>query len=77
MFWSEKIYSFFEVDKDEYTPSYLGSLDFIHPDDREMVKNAQNYSDEPQNKLNSITFRLVMPDGRIKYIHEMAQTFYD
>ena len=74
--WSEGIFSIFEIDKKRFGASYEAFLDAIHPDDRESVSKA--YADSLENKTAyDITHRLLLSDGRIKYVHEKCNTFYD
>ncbi len=74
--WSDEIFRIFEVDPDKFGASYESFLDMIHPDDRDLVDRA--YISSLQNKTPyEIGHRLRFPDGRIKYVHEKAQTFSD
>ncbi|PIP10815.1 MAG: hypothetical protein CO085_06170, partial [Sulfurimonas sp. CG_4_9_14_0_8_um_filter_36_384] len=76
LFWSEEVYRIFEISHDEYEPSYDSFLNLIHPEDRVMLDKvfAQSLQDKT---AYSFTHRLLMPDKRIKYVHEKGQTFYD
>ena len=74
--WSDEIYRMFEIDPGEFGASYEAFLEAIHPDDREAVNFAYT------NSLNTrtpytIEHRLQFADGRIKYVHEQCETFYD
>ena len=74
--WSAEIFRIFEVDPNKFGASYEAFLDGIHPEDREMVNKA--YTDSLQNKTPySIVHRLLMKDGRIKYVREKCETYYD
>ncbi len=74
--WSDQIYQIFEADKKTFKASYEGFLDLIHPDDMEMVN--RNYKESlVSKKPYDITHRLLMKDGRIKYVHEICETHYD
>ncbi len=74
--WSDEIYRIFEIDKDKFGASYEAFLDAIHPDDREMVNTA--YTDSLENKQPyNIVHRLLMKNGRVKYVNERCETFYD
>ncbi len=76
LLWTDEIYRIFELDSNTFAESYEAFLDAIHPDDREMVH--QCYVDSVKNQTRySIEHRLQMPDGRIKYVHEQGETFYD
>ncbi len=74
--WSDEIYRIFEIDKTETKASYETFLNAIHPDDRERVNTA--FADSIKNKTSySIDHRLLMPDGRIKYVMERGETTYN
>ena len=74
--WSDEIYRIFEIDQASFGASYEAFLNAIHPDDREAVDRA--YVTSVQNRAPyEITHRLLMPDGRIKHVHERSRTYYD
>jgi PAS domain S-box-containing protein len=74
--WSEEIYNIFEITPEKFGASYEHFLNTVHPEDKAMVDNA--YSDSVKNKTQyDIVHRLLMSDGRIKFVHEKCRTFYD
>ncbi len=74
--WSDEIFRIFELDIDKFQPSYEAFLDRIHPGDRKQVNQA--YMDSLKNGVPyDLTHRLLMKDGRIKYIHEYCKTQFD
>jgi PAS domain S-box-containing protein len=74
--WSDEVYRIFELAPKTFNASLQGFLDAIHPDDRELVRQA--YADSIANRASySIEHRLRMPDGRIKYVQEHSRTYYD
>ncbi len=74
--WSDIIYEIFEIEKDEFGASYEAFFAVVHPEDREAVDAA--YKESVQNRTPySIDHRLLMADGRVKYVHERGETFYD
>ncbi|MBN2824902.1 MAG: PAS domain S-box protein, partial [Campylobacterales bacterium] len=74
--WSNEIYALFEIDKENFEPSYEFFLNAIHPDDREMVDKA--YSQSLNNKTPyEIEHRLLLGNGVIKYVREKGNTIYD
>ena len=76
LFWSVEIYRIFEIDDQKFGASYEAFLEVIHPADREMVNTA--YTDSVKNKTGyNIEHRLLFSDGRIKFVHEQCETFYD
>ncbi len=74
--WSNEIYTLFEKDPSKVKASYEVYLSLIHPKDRKSREIAFNYSLE--NFVPShLDHRLLFEDGRIKYVHEKFETFYN
>ena len=48
----------------------------MHPDDRELVDRVYSEAVE-QRRPYDLVHRLLMPDGRVKHVHERAETRYD
>ena len=74
--WSDEIFRIFEIDPKLFGATYEAFLNCIHPEDRERVNQAYT------NSLNTrqpyeIEHRLLMPDGRIKFVHERCETEFD
>lgn len=74
--WSDEIYTIFELDKERFNPTYEAFLNVIHPDERIKVANAYEQSLITKQKYE-ITHRLLMKDGRIKYVNEQCETKFD
>ncbi|RUT78403.1 PAS domain-containing protein [Ancylomarina longa] len=76
LIWSDEIFRIFEIDSKKFKASYDTFLQTIHPDDREMVNQA--YTNSLKTKLPyQIEHKLLLPDGRIKYVYEQCETFFD
>jgi len=76
LFWSDEIYRIFDVEPQSFEANYNAFLNAIHPEDRERVNAA--YQDSVSNHTAyQITHRLLMKDGRVKFVIENGQTFYD
>ena len=76
LIWSDEVYRIFEIDKKDFDGTYADFLKFIHPDDTEKVNLA--YQESLKTRMPyDITHRLMMQDGRIKYVHEICETQYD
>lgn len=76
LWWSEEIFRIFEVDLNNFNPSYEAFLAVVHPDDRAAVSSA--YLNSLKSKIPyEIEHRLLLADGRIKYVHERCETVYD
>ena len=76
LLWSDEIYRIFEIEPSRFDASYDTFMNAIHPDDRERVD--QTYKDSLKNKTSyDIDHRLLMSDGRIKFVHEHCETRYN
>ncbi len=76
LYWSDEIFNLFEIDKKHFTPSYGDFLDAVHPDDRERVRKAYENSLQKRQAYN-IIHRLLMKDGRVKYVEEFCETDFN
>ena len=74
--WSDEVYRIFEVDPATVRPSFERFLEWVHPDDRTMVKQAFDGSIRDRRTYN-VVHRLVLPGGRIKYVRERGVTEYE
>ncbi len=74
--WSDEIYRMFEIDPNRFGENYEAFLETIHPDDRESVNRAYKYSLQTKTPYK-IDHRLLFSDGRIKYVHEQCETYFD
>jgi PAS domain S-box-containing protein len=74
--WSDEIFRIFEIDPNEFGASYEAFINAIHPDDREKVDSAYSNSLKTRTPY-AIDHRLRFSDGRIKYVLEQCETFYD
>lgn len=74
--WSDETFHIFEIDPGIFGASYEAFLKAVHPDDRELVAKA--YGDSVKDgKSYNVVHRLLFPDGRIKYVNEQGETYYD
>lgn len=74
--WSDEVFRLFEINPDKFGASYEAFLDAIHPDDRTMVDKTYTRS-LVNHQPFEITHRLLLSDGRIKYVRETCETLYD
>jgi PAS domain S-box-containing protein len=74
--WSDEIYTLFELDKTKFLATYEAFLEAIHPDDRQMVNEAYSNSLVTQQSY-SIEHRLLMKDGKIKWVREECESTFD
>ena len=71
--WSEEIKHIFETTLPSGSVSYETFLANIHPEDREAFDTSYRET-IAEGKSNQFTYRLCMPDGRIKFVHVRAET---
>jgi PAS domain S-box-containing protein/putative nucleotidyltransferase with HDIG domain len=74
--WSDEIYRIFEIDPKQFGATYEAFLAAIHPDDREAVNKAYTESLKDRSSYQ-IEHRLLMQDGRIKYVLEKCESNFD
>jgi len=74
--WSDGIFALFEANRETFTASYEAFLEYVHPDDRASVDQAYHESIE-HKKPFEIEHRLLMKDGRIKWVGEIGRAEYD
>ena len=76
LYWSPQIFSIFEIDPKHFEATYDLFLSKVHPQDRDVV--SKTYQDSVKNRnAYKLIHRLLMPDGRIKYVEEHGYTVYD
>jgi len=76
LWWSDETYNIFDIDKNTSFNHEESFIKMTHPEDRERVDKAFKDSINQQSKYD-IEYRLLMSDGRLKYVHEQCKTFYD
>jgi PAS domain S-box-containing protein len=72
IFWSDEVYKIWGIDKGKFHPNFELFLNTIHPDDRD------SFLTQHQNTLKGIgvldaVHRIVLPDGKIKHVHEKGE----
>lgn len=65
--WTESLYDILEIDKDK-VPEYDLFMKKVHPDDLEMVEEENNKL-LTRKKPWTVRYRLLMDDGRIKWVY--------
>ena len=76
LWWSPEVYRLLELAPEQFSGTFEAFLGAIHPDDRARVHEAYTGSVR-DNTPYDIVHRLLMADGRIKFVQERGQTFYD
>ncbi len=75
-FWSQETFRIFGYDPEKLTPTWLDILERVHPEDREAI--AQKAQMETTlNEDSEFDWRIVLPDGTMKYLHSIAHPVVD
>lgn len=73
---SKEINRIYEIDPERSTSTYSKFLDRVHPDDKGLVCNLLKDS-IAHNSPCIIEHRIVLPSGKIKYVFQHSENFYD
>lgn len=76
MLWTDEVFRIFEIDPASFNPSFEVFINTTHPEDRSLLDMAYIKSITNREPY-SIEYRLLFPDGRIKYLHGRGETVYD
>lgn len=74
--WSAETHRIFGTDPASFAPTHAAFLEKVHPADRAIVDEAFRQS-FASRKAGVVEHRLLMPDGRIKFIEERWQVARD
>lgn len=73
--WSEGMYRIFGVSHKTFQPSVENYMARIHPEDRDLV--ARTGEEMRQNGAGQSTFRLLRPDGTLRYVTRQGEILRD
>lgn len=76
LWWSDEVYRIFGLRPKEFGAIYEAFLSYVHPDDRELVKQSVNEA-LYESKPYSINHRIVRPDGTERIVHEQAEIIHN
>ncbi|MBL8491722.1 MAG: PAS domain S-box protein, partial [Rhodocyclaceae bacterium] len=76
LIWSLEVFRIFERDQEGFRPTYEALLEAIHPDDRAAVREAYTRS-LVTRAPSAITHRIVLPDGRVKFLLARWENHFD
>jgi len=73
LFWSEEIFRIYGYSPQETGPTWEQLLQRVHPKDRSQVEQRAKMEATGNEWIDSYgDFRIVLPDGTIKYLHSVA-----
>jgi PAS domain S-box-containing protein len=76
LWWSDETYRIFGLIRQTFAATYEAFLDSVHPGDREFVKKSVNESIY-EKKPNNIDYRIILPDGSIRFVHGQGEVSFD
>ncbi len=76
LYWSDEIFRIFEISRSNFKATYESFLNFVHPDDREML-DEYYINSLIDNSNYEIIHRLLLPNGKIKYVKEKCEHQFD
>lgn len=75
--WFDKAEAIFGLEKGSLGETYKDFLKRVHPEDRKLVENARRNAINNREEYNFIEYRIVLPDGKIRWLESKCQIFYD
>ena len=74
--WSDEIYTIFDIDPSNFSQSYEGFIQKVHPEDRSSVENAVNNALYNHDTYD-IKHRIMLSGNGIRTVHEHATVLFD
>jgi len=75
LMWSDEVYRLFGYEPQSVESTFERLNAAVHPDDRERLEAAVKAAFKGENY--SITHRIILPDGEVRFVHEQARIEYD
>ena len=72
--WSDEIYRIFGLSPRQFNATYEAFMEFVHNEDRELVKKAVN--EALYGRPYNIDHRIVLPDGTVRFVHEQGEVTF-
>lgn len=76
LYWSDEVYRIFGLEPQEFKATYEGFMNYVHPDDREILANEYQRSID-EKSCYSLVHRIVQKNGAIRYVEERCEHSYD
>ncbi|MDY6805912.1 MAG: PAS domain S-box protein [Cyanobacteriota bacterium] len=75
--WFDKAENIFGLDKGSLGETYKDFLKMVHPEDRKLLETARKNAIKNGQEYNCIEYRIVLPDGNIRWLESKYQIFYE
>ncbi|PKQ45824.1 PAS domain S-box protein [Confluentibacter flavum] len=72
LYWSDKVFEIWDIERENSEISYDFFFNSIHSDDRALFEREQEAAVSGLKELN-FTHRIILPNGDIKWVHEMGR----
>ncbi|MCW9026067.1 MAG: diguanylate cyclase, partial [Thiovulaceae bacterium] len=69
LFWSDEVYRIFGLEPQEFGATYEAFLEYIHPDDKDLVNKVYTESVKIKQGYN-VTHRIIRKNGEIGFVEE-------
>ncbi|MBD3629294.1 PAS domain S-box protein [Cyclobacterium sp.] len=76
LIWSDEVYRIWGRKKEDFEPDVDKFFQTIHPDDREKFKELQRSSFNGEKDYDFV-HRILLPDGTIRWVHELGRLEQD
>lgn len=73
--WSDEVYRMFGLEKKAFGNTFNSFIERIHPDDKDYVQDEIKAAMDGKKPF-CIDYRIVLPSGEIRYVHEEAKDIY-
>ena len=75
LYWSDEIYRIFGHQPGDFEPSVDLFKQAVHPDDLHLIEDDMDVA--RKTGIHDVIHRIVLPDGSIRYVHELAEATLD
>ncbi|HEX2865657.1 MAG TPA: PAS domain S-box protein [Ignavibacteriales bacterium] len=75
--WTDELFHIYGLDPGKGNPTYEEITSLIHPDDREYIMSALKNAAEGKEDKIEMEYRVVRPDGQLKYIKYAGRPSFD
>jgi PAS domain S-box-containing protein len=74
IWWSPEVYEIFGVSPQDFTGSPTLAADLMHPEDRERYESQRERA-LGEGLVLDIEYRIITPDGQLRWIHQVGQLY--
>ena len=75
--WSDELYRIFGLDKQSFKVTFDSFLEFVHPEDRPLLKQAVGLALINSESIINLQFRIIRFDGIEKIVHGRGEVILD